>query len=244
VPSSADGHRSGPFYHNVVRIARTITTSQSKATFGFVDSDSVGKLHFVAIQAAPSFSNSFPQIFGSRSDVPCLIPCAIDQDPYFRQTRDAAVKLKYPKPSLIHSKFFPSLQGSQTKMSASSETSSIFMTDTPNQIKNKINKHAFSGGQETVEEHRRLGGNPDVDVAYQYMTFFVDDDEEMERLAKVRSAPTCLIPPRLTPRSTAELPLWRAAHRRAEEAVHRRAAEDRQGLPGGEQQYAASRAGR
>jgi len=38
--------------------------------------------HFAAIQATPSFSNSFPQIFGTRDDVPCLIPCAIDQDPY------------------------------------------------------------------------------------------------------------------------------------------------------------------
>ncbi|CEH16216.1 tryptophanyl-trna synthetase [Ceraceosorus bombacis] len=174
----------GPFYHNVVRIARTITTSQSKGTFGFDDSDNVGKLHFVSIQAAPSFSNSFPQIFGAKKDIPCLIPCAIDQDPYFRQTRDAAVKLKYPKPSLIHSKFFPSLQGSQTKMSASNESSSIYMTDTAAQIKNKINKHAFSGGQETIEEHRRLGGDPDVDVSYQYLNFFVDDDEEMEQMAQ------------------------------------------------------------
>lgn len=177
----------GAFYHNIVRIARTITTSQSKGTFGFNDSDNVGKLHFVSIQAAPSFSNSFPQIYGSRSDVPCLIPCAIDQDPYFRQTRDVAVRLKYPKPSLIHAKFFPSLQGPQTKMSASNESSSIYMTDTAKQIKKKVNT-AFSGGQETVEEHRRLGGNPDVDVAYQYMLFFVDDDAEMAELARLYRA--------------------------------------------------------
>ncbi|CAG8712309.1 7402_t:CDS:2, partial [Scutellospora calospora] len=93
--------------------------------------------HFVAVQAAPSFSNSFPQIFGTRSDIPCLIPCAIDQDPYFRLTRDVAHKLKYPKPSLIHAKFFPALQGPQTKMSASVDNSAIFMSDTPNQIKKK-----------------------------------------------------------------------------------------------------------
>ena len=71
-------------------------------------------------------------------------------------------------------------------MSASDTNSSIFMTDTPAQIKNKINKHGFSGGQETLEEHRRLGGNPDVDVSYQYLSFFLDDDEELEKLAKVR----------------------------------------------------------
>lgn len=144
--------------------------------------DNVGKSHFVAVQAAPSFSNSFPQIYGTQSHIPCLIPCAIDQDPYFRLTRDAAQKLKYPKPALLHSKFFPALQGSQSKMSASSNESSIFMTDTPNMIKNKINKNAFSGGQVSMEEHRRLGGNIHVDVPYQYISFYLDDDEELKRI--------------------------------------------------------------
>ncbi|OBZ84411.1 Tryptophan--tRNA ligase, cytoplasmic [Choanephora cucurbitarum] len=170
------------FYHNVVRISRCITLSQSKAAFGFNDSDNVGKAHFVSIQAAPSFSNSFPQIFGAKKDIPCLIPCAIDQDPYFRLTRDVAKRLKYPKPCLIHAKFFPALQGPQTKMSASIDTSAIFMTDTAKQIKNKINKHAFSGGGATLEEHKANGGNPDVDVAYQYLSFFLDDDEELQKI--------------------------------------------------------------
>jgi len=70
-------------------------------------------------------------------------------------------------------------------MSASDPNSGIFMTDTPNQINNKINRHGFSGGQETEEEHRRLGGNPDVDVSYQYLTFMLDDDEELTRLYNV-----------------------------------------------------------
>lgn len=43
-------------------------------------------------------------------------------------------------------------------MSASVETSAIFMNDTTNQIKNKINKYAFSGGQVTEAEQRELGG--------------------------------------------------------------------------------------
>jgi len=58
------------------------------------------------------------------------------------------------------------------------------MTDKASQIKNKINKHGFSGGKETEEEHRRLGGDPDVDVSYQYLTFFLEDDEELESLRK------------------------------------------------------------
>lgn len=130
-------------------------------------SDNIGKAHFVAIQAAPAFSNSFPQIYGSISNTACLIPCAIDQDPYFRLTRDVATRLKYVKPALIHSMFFPALQGPGSKMSASIDTSAIFMTDTPKAIKTKVNKYAFSGGQTTVEEHRKIGGRTAVDVPYQ-----------------------------------------------------------------------------
>jgi tryptophanyl-tRNA synthetase len=68
-------------------------------------------------------------------------------------------------------------------MSASVDTSAIFMSDTPKKVKDKINKYAFSGGQVTVELHRQLGGDPEVDVAYQYLSFFLDDDEELASLS-------------------------------------------------------------
>jgi len=48
-------------------------------------------------------------------------------------------------------------QGDSGKMSASVPTSSIFVSDTPKAIKTKINKYAFSGGGDTVEEHRAKG---------------------------------------------------------------------------------------
>lgn len=67
-----------------------------------------------------------------------MIPCAIDQDPYFRMTRDVAPRLGFPKPSLLYSVFFPALQGNQTKMSASDPSSSIFLTDTKKQIEKKV----------------------------------------------------------------------------------------------------------
>ncbi|CAA90500.1 cytoplasmic tryptophan-tRNA ligase Wrs1 [Schizosaccharomyces pombe] len=180
----------GAFYQNVVRIAKCITANQSKACFGFTDSDSIGKIHFASIQAAPSFSSSFPHIFNGAKDIPCLIPCAIDQDPYFRLTRDVSGRLKFKKPALLHSRFFPALQGPQSKMSASKDSSAIFMTDTPNKIKNKINRHAFSGGGATIEIHREKGGNPDVDVAYQYLSFFLDDDEKLKQLYNTYKAGT------------------------------------------------------
>ncbi|KAI8909033.1 hypothetical protein EDD86DRAFT_148708 [Gorgonomyces haynaldii] len=183
-------YMSGAFYKNVVKIAKTITTSQSKAAFGFNDSDNVGKMHFVSIQAAPSFSNTFPQMFGPKGDIPALIPCAIDQDPYFRLTRDVAVKLKYPKPALIHAKFFPALQGPGTKMSASDVNSAIYISDTPAQIKNKIKRYAFSGGGDTAELHAQNGGNTEVDVSFQYLKFFLDDDAELAEIEKTYRAGT------------------------------------------------------
>lgn len=106
------------------------------------------------------------------------------QDPYFRMTRDVAPRIGYPKPALLHSTFFPALQGAQTKMSASDPNSSIFLTDTAKQIKTKVNKHAFSGGRDTVEEHRRFGGNCDVDVSFMYLTFFLEDDDKLEQIRK------------------------------------------------------------
>lgn len=53
-------------------------------------------------------------------------------------TRDVAPRLGYPKPALLHSIFFPALQGTRSKMSASDPNSSIFLTDTDNQIKTKV----------------------------------------------------------------------------------------------------------
>ncbi|KAI1166297.1 tryptophanyl-tRNA synthetase [Nemania serpens] len=178
----------GAFYRNVTRFSKLVTYNVAKAVFGFNESTNIGKIHFASIQGSTAFATTFPHIFGDdekeTAKIPCLIPCAIDQDPYFRLTRDCATRLKYAKPSLIHSRFLDALQGPGSKMSASIDTSAIFMKDTPNQIKNKINKYAFSGGQETAEQQRELGGNPDVDVAYQYLQFFMEDDEELAKLGQ------------------------------------------------------------
>lgn len=171
------------FYKNMVRIQKCVTYNQVKGIFGFGDSDVIGKITFPSIEAAPAFSTSFPFIFGKKI-LPVLIPCAIDQDPYFRMTRDVAARLKLPKPALIHSTFLPALQGAQHKMSASDPNASIFLNDTPKQIKNKINKYAFSGGQATVEEHREKGGNTEVDISYKYLTFFLEDDDKLAEIKK------------------------------------------------------------
>lgn len=84
------------------------------------------------------------------------------------------------KPCCIHSKFLPGLKGFGTKMSSSDPESAIFLTDTPAQIKNKIMKFAFSGGQETEALQREKGANLEVDVAYHYLRFLLEDDAKLE----------------------------------------------------------------
>eukprot|EP00939_MAST-03C_sp_MAST-3C-sp1_P000595 g595.t1 len=171
----------GHMYPNILKIQKRVTYSQSRAIFGFDESASIGKQAFPAVQAAPSFSSSFKIPLDGRR-LRCLIPCAIDQDPYFRMTRSVAPRLDEWKPALIHSKFFPALQGNKTKMSGSVKTSSIYLTDSPKEIEKKIKKHAFSGGQDTLEKQRELGANLVEDVAYQYLTFFLEDDEELKEI--------------------------------------------------------------
>ncbi|KAF3781006.1 Tryptophan--tRNA ligase [Nymphaea thermarum] len=108
------------------------------------------------------------------------------RDPYFRMTRDVAPKIGYQKPALIESLFFPSLQ---------------------------VNKYAFSGGQDSIENHRKYGANLEmsydamciismsldcgvllpmqardvamrVDIPIKYLGFFLDDDAELESIRR------------------------------------------------------------
>ncbi|CAL1155452.1 unnamed protein product [Cladocopium goreaui] len=140
----------GHMYPNIVRVWKAITYNTAKGAFGFQGESNIGQSAFPAIQAVPSFPSSFSVPFKGDQHLPCLIPCAIDQDPYFRVTRDIAHKLvpkDHPlkgKPSLIHCKFFPPLTGAEGKMAASDENSAIFLTDTPEDIEKKINNYAFS----------------------------------------------------------------------------------------------------
>ena len=181
----------GTMYPNICRIWKAVTTNTVNGIFGFEGTSNIGKIAFPAIQAAPSFANSFPTVLQANrnSDQLCLIPCAIDQDPYFRMTRDIAHKLvhkKHPlagKPSLIHSKFFPPLQGATGKMSSSEGGSAIFLTDTPKEIEQKI-KQAVSGGQDKIEDQKKYGADLEKDVAYQWLRFFLEDDEELEQIGK------------------------------------------------------------
>ena len=178
-----------PFYLNTLKIAKCVTFNQARGIFGFAGESNVGQIGFPPTQAAPAFPDCFPHLFGTeKKSLRCLIPCAIDQDPYFRMTRDAAPRIGGHKPALVESKFFPALKGESGKMSASDPTSAIYVTDSPKEIKTKINKYAFSGGRETLEEHREKGGDLDVDISWKWLNFFMEDDDELRAIGEAFSS--------------------------------------------------------
>ena len=164
-------------YEIAIKVAKHINFSTVKAVFGFEDSTNVGLIFFPALQAVPAFLET--ELTGHK--VSCLIPAAIDQDPYWRVTRDVAAKLGYPKPAQIHGRFLPGL-GTGGKMSASEPETCIFTTDTPKVASKKI-YNAFTGGKPTANEQKKLGGKPDICTIYKYkVSFFDDDDDKVMKL--------------------------------------------------------------
>jgi len=165
-------------YPQAVRVAKKLTFSTAKAVFGFKNEDNVGKIFFTSMQSVPAFLPSVQK----KKNIPCLIPHAIDQDPHFRVCRDIMPKLGFYKPAAIHNQFLPGLGGPDSKMSASNPYSAIFTVDSPELAKKKIMK-SFSGGAGTLEEHKKHGGNPDVDTACQYLyQMFEENDNKVKEI--------------------------------------------------------------
>ena len=173
-----DTKHAGLMYKEACRIAKKITFSTVKAAFGFDNSYNIGQIFYTAMQAVPAI---LPSAMAGKN-IPCLIPYAIDQDPHFRVARDALPKIGYYKPAAIHSVFLPPLTGPGGKMSSSEANAAVCTTDSPEEVRRKVMKYAFSGGRETVEEHRKKGGNPDVDVSYQWLTFFEENDTKLKKI--------------------------------------------------------------
>jgi tryptophanyl-tRNA synthetase len=160
-------------YPLVLETAKRITFSQARNTFGFENSANVGQIFYPTLQIVPTF---FEKGF-------CLIPCAIDQNPYFLLQRDFAQKMGFNKNCTILSKFLTALTGPEGKMSASNPDKAILLTDEPSKVKKKINKFAFSGGQSDMKLHRKEGGDCDIDVSFQWLNnLFEEDDEEISRI--------------------------------------------------------------
>ncbi len=158
-------------YNLAIRFSRAETYSEIKAVYGHTPDQNIGLHFYPAVQAAHVI---FPQTVGIPN---VLVPIGPDEDSHLRVCRDIAEKFGYVKPAVLHSVFMPGIDGQ--KMSKSRDNA-IYLLDSTASIEKKI-MSAYSGGRTSVEEHRRLGGNPDVDVAYLYLkSYFLKPKEAKE----------------------------------------------------------------
>jgi len=163
-------------YPQALKVAKRLTFSTAKATFGFTNESNVGEIFFTSVQAVPAF---LPSVIKGKN-IPCLIPYAVDQDPHFRIARDILPKLGYYKPASIQSIFLPGLKGG--KMSASEENSAIYTTDGPETAKKKL-MNAFTGGRDSIKEQKEKGANYSICPIYHYYKqMFMPDDKELAEL--------------------------------------------------------------
>ncbi len=174
---SNSAKKSNIYYQLQNLFANYATFNEFKGVYGEI---SPGKMTASLLQASDMFHVQLPEFEGN---IPTLIPVGIDQDPHIRLARGISQRIKDPKFTQISSTyhtFLPGLKGG--KMSASDPTSYISLDDSPNQVKKKINKYAFSGGKDTTEEHRKLGGNIEVDVSCQWLKYFEQSDKKLAEI--------------------------------------------------------------
>src|SRR3989344_3665445 len=176
---STDGRKASAYYSLAAMLARHVTFNEFQAVYGEI---SPGKMASALLQAADMLHPQLKEFEGKA--LPVVVPVGADQDPHLRLARDVAKRIKefpfLPLSSTAH-KFMPGLKGG--KMSSSDPMSYLALTDSPEEAAMKIKKYAFSGGQATLEEHRKKGGNPDIDVAFQMLRLGLEPNDK--KLAKI-----------------------------------------------------------
>ncbi len=168
---SKDGKKASAYYRLQNLLARHVTFNEFRAVYGEI---TPGKMLSALLQASDMLH---PQLKEFEGKIPVLVPVGIDQDPHLRLARDISKRIKgFTQLSSTYNIFASGLGGG--KMSASDSSSYIALTDSEKEVEKKIKKYAFSGGRATLKEHQEKGGNPDIDVSFQYLKFFFEPNDE------------------------------------------------------------------
>jgi len=157
---------------------RPVTLATMKAIYG---ERHIGLYLSALIQAGDIL---LPQLDDFGGPKPTIIPVGVDQDPHIRFTRDLAQKFqrkyRFILPSSTYHKLMKGLDGSP-KMSKR-QMNYFTLHEKPEVIAERIS-NAFTGGRATVEEQRKLGGNPEVCPIYEICLFhFMEDDGEVTEI--------------------------------------------------------------
>jgi len=172
--------------HNPVKnlafeLSKKTNFNELKAIYGFTPSTSISHVYVPLVQVADIL---LPQIeeYGGPKHV--VVPVGVDQDPHIRLTRDLADRFRsdfsFIPPASTYHRFLTGLSGG--KMSSSQPKTAIFLNDNPKEAEKKVSS-AKTGGRESLQEQKELGGCPDKCVVYEmYVYHLIDDDEELKKI--------------------------------------------------------------
>jgi tryptophanyl-tRNA synthetase len=160
-------------YNFAISISRNVTNKYVSTVFGAEALDNSGKAFYrSAVQLAQILLPQLEEFGGMKNT---LIPVGIDQHPYILIARDVAKKMDFIPPSEIVFKFQNSLIDPFEKMSGSKPKTAIYLTDSPKEIEDKINK-AFTGSVSVLDVHKELGGIPEACSVFSLLNFHHPDD--------------------------------------------------------------------
>src|SRR3989344_4174163 len=153
------------YYTFAFELSKKITENTFRAIYGHLD---LGKLSANLLQYADILHLQLKEYNGP---MPSITGIGVEQDQHARACRDIARRLQYNLflPSFIYFSHQSGLQLGK-KMSASEPDTAIFLDASLNEVKRKISK-AYSGGRDSLEEHRKLGGVPEKDRAFKILLY-------------------------------------------------------------------------
>ncbi|KXB07943.1 tryptophanyl-tRNA synthetase, partial [candidate division MSBL1 archaeon SCGC-AAA382N08] len=162
-------------------LGKKVNFSELRAIYGFKNENNVSQIFYPMIDVADILR---PQLKDFEGPTPTVVPVGVDQDPHLRLARDVADRFSkeygFNPPSSTYSRLISGLTGD--KMSSSEPKSAIFLTDSFEEVRNKVN-NAVTGGRNTIEEQKEKGGMPDECTIYSmYVYHFLRDDEELLKL--------------------------------------------------------------
>ncbi len=162
--------------HLAYEFAKKITLNEFKAIYGTADPS---RIMGAVTQVGDIL---YPQL---KETMPGIVPVGVDQDPHIRLTRDVVKrtkgKYKFFMPSGLYHKYTPALNG-DLKMSKSHPESCIELPEDLKSVNKKIDR-ALTGGRDTLEEHRKKGGEPEKCMVFELLKqHLVEDDKELQKI--------------------------------------------------------------
>ena len=159
--------------------SRGVTNNTLKAIYG---ERQIGLYLSALIQAGDIL---MPQLRDFGGPKPVLVPVGADQDPHIRLTRDLAGRYQsdfgFIPPSAVYHRLELALTGGY-KMSKRVPESGFTLDDSAAEASRRV-KVAFTGGRDTVEEQRRLGGRAEICPVFDLYRFhFGIDNEHVDRV--------------------------------------------------------------